>query len=70
MKKGYWIPSVCREMEDYDLPGQRKDPKQKGRNVVWSIAMDKCLIEALAVQAKNGKTNVSMKMHTLLLVSL
>ncbi|KAK8552695.1 hypothetical protein V6N12_041274 [Hibiscus sabdariffa] len=27
--------------------------KNKGRNVVWSIAMDKCLIEALAIQAKN-----------------
>ncbi|KAI4323601.1 hypothetical protein L6164_023194 [Bauhinia variegata] len=45
---------VLREMEDYDMPGQRRDMKQKGRNVVWSIAMDKCLIEALAVQAKNG----------------
>ncbi|CAA7038373.1 unnamed protein product [Microthlaspi erraticum] len=28
--------------------------KHKGRNVVWSVGMDKCLIEALAVQAKNG----------------
>ncbi|KAJ6414525.1 hypothetical protein OIU84_003513 [Salix udensis] len=28
--------------------------KHKGRNVVWSIAMDKCLIEALAIQARNG----------------
>lgn len=28
--------------------------KNKGRNVVWSIAMDKCLIEALAAQAKRG----------------
>lgn len=41
-------------MEHYDLQGQRRDVKHKGRNVVWSIAMDKCLIEALAVQAKNG----------------
>lgn len=36
------------------MPGQRRDTKHKGRNVVWSIAMDKCLIEALAIQAKNG----------------
>ncbi|CAA0393271.1 unnamed protein product [Arabidopsis thaliana] len=28
--------------------------KHKGRNVIWSVGMDKCLIEALAVQAKNG----------------
>lgn len=28
--------------------------KHRGKNVVWSIAMDKCLIEALAVQARNG----------------
>ncbi|KAF7836264.1 L10-interacting MYB domain-containing protein [Senna tora] len=41
-------------MEHYDLQGQRRDVKHKGRNVVWSIAMDKCLIEALAVQARNG----------------
>lgn len=41
-------------MEHYDLHGQRRDMKHKGRNVVWSIAMDKCLIEALAIQAKNG----------------
>ncbi|KAJ1428313.1 Myb/SANT-like domain [Sesbania bispinosa] len=41
-------------MEHYDLLRQRRDMKNKGRNVVWSIAMDKCLIEALAVQAKNG----------------
>lgn len=41
-------------MEQYDLQGQRRDMKHKGRNVVWSIAMDKCLIEALAVQARNG----------------
>ncbi|XP_054818030.1 uncharacterized protein LOC129317699 [Prosopis cineraria] len=41
-------------MEHYDLQGQKRDVKHKGRNVVWSIAMDKCLIEALAIQAKNG----------------
>ncbi|XP_024018082.1 L10-interacting MYB domain-containing protein [Morus notabilis] len=41
-------------MDHYDLPGQRRDIKHKGRNVVWSIAMDKCLIEALSIQAKNG----------------
>ncbi|XP_010540195.1 PREDICTED: uncharacterized protein LOC104814049 [Tarenaya hassleriana] len=41
-------------MEQYGLQGQRRQVKHKGRNVVWSIAMDKCLIEALAVQAKNG----------------
>lgn len=41
-------------MEHYDLQRQRRDMKNKGRNVVWSIAMDKCLIEALAVQAKSG----------------
>ncbi|XP_027342554.1 L10-interacting MYB domain-containing protein [Abrus precatorius] len=41
-------------MEHYDMQRQRRDTKNKGRNVVWSIAMDKCLIEALAVQAKSG----------------
>ena len=41
-------------MEQYDLQAQRRDMKHKGRNVVWSLAMDKCLIEALAVQARNG----------------
>ena len=41
-------------MEQYDLHGQRRDMKHKGRNVVWSIAMDKCLIESLAIQARNG----------------
>lgn len=41
-------------MEHCDLQAQRRDMKIKGRNVVWSIAMDKCLIEALVVQAKNG----------------
>ncbi|GFS38963.1 hypothetical protein Acr_00g0060530 [Actinidia rufa] len=28
--------------------------KYKGKNVVWSVAMDKCLIESLAIQARNG----------------
>ena len=42
------------EMEHYDLQRQRREMKNKGRNVVWSIAMDKCLIEALAAQAKRG----------------
>ncbi|KAK7401406.1 hypothetical protein VNO78_12849 [Psophocarpus tetragonolobus] len=41
-------------MEHYDLQRQRRDMKNRGRNVVWSIAMDKCLIEALAAQAKSG----------------
>uniref|UniRef100_A0A0R0K7T6 Myb/SANT-like domain-containing protein n=1 Tax=Glycine max TaxID=3847 RepID=A0A0R0K7T6_SOYBN len=41
-------------MERYDLQRQRRDMKKKGRNVVWSIAMDKCLIEALAAQARSG----------------
>ncbi|GAU18490.1 hypothetical protein TSUD_366730 [Trifolium subterraneum] len=41
-------------MEHYDLQGQRRDMKNKGRNVVWSNTMDKCLIEALVIQAKSG----------------
>lgn len=41
-------------MEHYDLHAHRREMKHKGRNVVWSIAMDKCLIEALAIQARNG----------------
>ncbi|KAG7557862.1 Myb/SANT-like domain [Arabidopsis suecica] len=41
-------------MDQYGIPVQRKEMKHKGRNVVWSVGMDKCLIEALAVQAKNG----------------
>ena len=41
-------------MDHYEVHGQRKDMKHRGRNVVWSIAMDKCLIEALAIQARNG----------------
>ncbi|XP_021826984.1 uncharacterized protein LOC110767652 [Prunus avium] len=41
-------------MDHYDLHRQRRDLKHKGRNVVWSLAMDKCLIDALAVQARNG----------------
>ncbi|KAL4281102.1 hypothetical protein GQ457_03G028480 [Hibiscus cannabinus] len=41
-------------MNHHDLQAQRREMKHKGRNVVWSIAMDKCLIEALAIQAKSG----------------
>ncbi|XP_050232817.1 uncharacterized protein At2g29880 [Mercurialis annua] len=41
-------------MDQYDLQAQRRDMKHKGRNVVWSIAMDKCLIETLSIQARNG----------------
>ncbi|KAG4180861.1 hypothetical protein ERO13_A10G191100v2 [Gossypium hirsutum] len=42
-------------MEHYDMQAPRRgEMKHKGRNVVWSVAMDKCLIEALAIQAKNG----------------
>lgn len=41
-------------MDQYGIPVQRKEMKHKGRNVVWSVGMDKCLIEALALQAKNG----------------
>ncbi|KAL5567488.1 hypothetical protein UlMin_024063 [Ulmus minor] len=37
-------------MDHYEVHGQRRDMKHKGRNVVWSIAMDKCLFEALAIQ--------------------
>ncbi|GMP41006.1 hypothetical protein CsSME_00011259 [Camellia sinensis var. sinensis] len=36
------------------MQGQRREMKHKGKNVVWSVAMDKCLIEALAIQARNG----------------
>ncbi|GAB4836160.1 hypothetical protein Ancab_039522 [Ancistrocladus abbreviatus] len=39
---------------DYDLRTQRRGMKYKGKNVVWSIAMDKCLIEALVIQAQSG----------------
>ncbi|KAJ0243255.1 Myb_DNA-bind_3 domain-containing protein [Hirschfeldia incana] len=41
----------------YGLPLERRGEMKKhhkGRNVVWSVGMDKCLIEALAFQAKNG----------------
>jgi hypothetical protein len=41
-------------MDQYGIPVERKEMKHKGRNVIWSVGMDKCLIEALAVQAKNG----------------
>ncbi|CAB4308296.1 unnamed protein product [Prunus armeniaca] len=39
-------------MDHYVL--HRRDLKYKGRNVVWSLAMDKCLIDALLVQARKG----------------
>lgn len=41
-------------MDQYGIPVQRREMKHKGRNVVWSVGMDKCLIEALAIQVKNG----------------
>lgn len=41
-------------MDQYELQGERRETKHKGKNVVWSAAMDKCLIEALAIQARNG----------------
>ncbi|XP_057469048.1 uncharacterized protein LOC130758224 [Actinidia eriantha] len=41
-------------MDQNDLHGQRREMKYKGKNVVWSVAMDKCLIESLAIQARNG----------------
>ncbi|XP_075073824.1 uncharacterized protein LOC107824901 [Nicotiana tabacum] len=37
-----------------DVDSGRKKMKHRGKNVVWSPAMDKCLIEALAIQARNG----------------
>jgi hypothetical protein len=53
-KKYSYLSFTDLGMEQYDLHGQRRDMKHKGRNVVWSIAMDKCLIESLAIQARNG----------------
>ncbi|KAF5952429.1 hypothetical protein HYC85_010373 [Camellia sinensis] len=41
-------------LDHNDMQGQRREMKHKGKNVVWSVAMDKCLIEALAIQARNG----------------
>lgn len=41
-------------MDHHDFQAQKREMKHKGRNVVWSMAMDKCLIEALVIQAKNG----------------
>ena len=41
-------------MDQNDLQGERREMKYKGKNVVWSVAMDKCLIESLAIQARNG----------------
>ncbi|CAN6567105.1 unnamed protein product [Malus baccata var. baccata] len=55
-------------MDHYDLHRQRRDLKQKGRNagrnVVWSHAMDKCLIDSLAIQARHGnKIDKSFNEH-------
>lgn len=36
------------------MQGGRREMRHKGKNVVWSVGMDKCLIEALAIQARNG----------------
>lgn len=47
-------PLSFRTGTDPNDQGQRMERKHRGKNVVWSIAMDKCLIEALAVQARNG----------------
>ncbi|PPD91810.1 hypothetical protein GOBAR_DD11258 [Gossypium barbadense] len=54
MTQPFLFPRTGLGMNHHDLQAQRREMKHKGRNVVWSIAMDKCLIEALAVQAKNG----------------
>ncbi|XP_022956602.1 uncharacterized protein LOC111458288 [Cucurbita moschata] len=45
---------MTKRMGSYDLLGKRRDVKHKGRNVVWSVAIDMCLIEVLAMQARNG----------------
>lgn len=55
-------------MDHYDLHRQRRDLKHKGRNVgrnvVWSLAMDKCLIDCLAIQARHGnKIDKSFNEH-------
>ncbi|GMH13277.1 hypothetical protein Nepgr_015118 [Nepenthes gracilis] len=52
-RKTAFLSSIVAGME-YDLRACRRAAKYKGKNVVWSIAMDKCLIEALVIQAKNG----------------
>uniref|UniRef100_A0A5B7BPA8 Myb/SANT-like domain-containing protein n=1 Tax=Davidia involucrata TaxID=16924 RepID=A0A5B7BPA8_DAVIN len=46
--------SFATGMDQNDFRGRRREMKHKGKNVVWSVAMDKCLIEALAIQARNG----------------
>ncbi|KAG6602234.1 hypothetical protein SDJN03_07467, partial [Cucurbita argyrosperma subsp. sororia] len=48
------IHSSYTGMGSYDPLGKRRDVKHKGRNVVWSVAIDMCLIEVLAMQARNG----------------
>lgn len=40
--------------DQHDLDSGGRKTKHKGKNVVWSPAMDKCLIEALSIQARNG----------------
>lgn len=54
MTQPFLFPRTGLGMNHHDLQAQRREMKHKGRNVVWSIAMDKCLIESLAIQAKNG----------------
>ncbi|KAK4379092.1 hypothetical protein RND71_000954 [Anisodus tanguticus] len=41
-------------IDQHDLDSGGRKTKHKGKNVVWSPAMDKCLIEALSIQARNG----------------
>ncbi|KAK6804781.1 hypothetical protein RDI58_002565 [Solanum bulbocastanum] len=41
-------------LDQHDLDSGARKTKHKGKNVVWSPAMDKCLIEALSIQARNG----------------
>ncbi|CAN4111299.1 unnamed protein product [Withania somnifera] len=40
--------------DQHDLDSGGRKTKHKGKNVVWSPAMDKCLIEALSIQARGG----------------
>ncbi|KAG5626373.1 hypothetical protein H5410_011591 [Solanum commersonii] len=40
--------------DQHDLDSGARKTKHKGKNVVWSPVMDKCLIEALSIQARNG----------------
>ena len=50
----YYVFHGLLGMDQNDLQGERREMKYKGKNVVWSVAMDKCLIESLAIQARNG----------------